>query len=122
MFSCLSRTATALALVFSLLVSISAVVGAQTQDQKQAKAPTDISQQSKGRPLATNEDPRLIGKRNINKGLIAKLSGSLEKEVALGRQLAAEVNQEAKFVNDPSVTEYVNRVGQNLALHSDAKV
>lgn len=46
----------------------------------------------------------------------------MEKEVALGRQLAAEVDKEAKFVNDPAITEYVNRVGQNIVLHSDAKV
>jgi predicted Zn-dependent protease len=42
--------------------------------------------------------------------------------VRLGRQLAAEVDKEAKFVDDPIITEYVNRVGQNIVLHSDAKV
>ncbi len=74
------------------------------------------------RPLAANEDPRLIGQRKINSGLIAKMSGSLEKEIALGRQLAADVDREAKFVDDPVITEYINRVGQNIVLHSDAKV
>src|SRR5207244_3583339 len=43
-------------------------------------------------------------------------------EIRLGRQLAAEVDRTAKFVNDPIITEYVNRVGQNIVLHSDAKV
>ena len=75
-----------------------------------------------GGQLSEREDPRLIGKRSINKGIIAKMSGSLEKEVALGRQLAAEVDRQAKFIDDPVVTEYVNRVGQNIVLHSDAKV
>jgi beta-barrel assembly-enhancing protease len=64
----------------------------------------------------------MIGKRNINKGIIAKMSGSTEKEVRLGRELAAEVDRQAKFVDDPVITEYVNRVGQNIVLHSDAKV
>jgi len=64
----------------------------------------------------------MIGKRNINKGIIAKMSGSTEKEVRLGRQLAAEVDRQAKFIDDPMITEYVNRVGQNIVLHSDAKV
>jgi predicted Zn-dependent protease len=50
------------------------------------------------------------------------MSGSLEKEVALGRQLAAQVDREAKFVDDPVITEYINRVGQNVVLHSDAKI
>ncbi|HEX3559374.1 MAG TPA: M48 family metallopeptidase [Pyrinomonadaceae bacterium] len=75
-----------------------------------------------GKALSEKEDPRLIGKRNINKGIIAHMSGGLDKEVALGRQLAAEVDRQAKFIDDPVITEYVNRVGQNLVLHSDAKV
>jgi len=40
----------------------------------------------------------------------------------IGRQMAAEVEQQSKLVDDPMVTEYVNRVGQNIVLHSDAKV
>jgi predicted Zn-dependent protease len=40
----------------------------------------------------------------------------------LGRELAAQVDREAKFIDDPVVTEYINRVGQNIVLHSDAKV
>ena len=74
------------------------------------------------KPLAVDEDPALIGKRKLNTGLVSKMSMSTEKEVALGRQLAAEVDRQAKFVDDPMVTEYVNRVAQNLVLHSDAKI
>jgi len=74
------------------------------------------------KPLPVNDDPNMIGKRNINKGIIAKMSGSTEKEVRLGRELAAEVDRQAKFIDDPMITEYVNRVGQNIVLHSDAKV
>ncbi|HEY6233098.1 MAG TPA: M48 family metallopeptidase [Pyrinomonadaceae bacterium] len=74
------------------------------------------------KPLSVNEDPAMIGKRNINKGIIAKMSGSTESEVKQGRQLAAEVDRQAKFVDDPVITEYVNRVGQNIVLHSDAKI
>lgn len=76
--------------------------------------------------LSTKEDPSQIGKRNINGGVGDKffgwLGGSKEKEMALGRQLAAEVEQQSKLVDDPVITEYVNRVGQNIVLHSDAKV
>ena len=92
---------------------------AHAKDTKQ-KTPTTTS--SSNRTLAVNEDPNMIGKRNINKGIIAKMSGSTEKEVRLGRELAAEVDRQAKFVDDPIITEYVNRVGQNIVLHSDAKV
>ncbi len=47
---------------------------------------------------------------------------SLEKEIQLGKQLAQEVEQGAKIIDDPVVAEYVNRVGQNLVRNSDAKV
>jgi len=71
-------------------------------------------------PLSEKENPELIGKRNINKHQINFYS--LDKEVAIGRQFAAEVDRSAKFVEDPIIVEYINRVGQNLVLHSDAKV
>src|SRR5262245_2214727 len=62
----------------------------------------------------------LIGKRDINKGQIEFYS--VEREVAIGRQLAAEVDRSSAIINDPIVTEYINRVAQNLVLHSDSKV
>lgn len=64
-------------------------------------------------------DPNQIGDRNVGKCLNFY---SLDKEMAIGRQLAQEVEREAKIVDDPLVSEYVNRVGQNLVRHSDAKV
>jgi predicted Zn-dependent protease len=47
---------------------------------------------------------------------------SIEKEIALGKQLAQEVERSAKVIEDPIVSEYVNRLGQNLVRNSDAKV
>lgn len=91
----------------------------QPPSKSSAAAPRSETRQ---RPLSSKEDPRLVGKRKINSGIFAKMSGSLESEVRLGRQLAAEVDRQAKFIDDPVITEYVNRVGQNLVLHSDAKV
>ena len=138
-----SRATSAFVLTASLLASSVAVVAqtsgqskpaeeaktTQTQSDQKADQKTDPKKaaaaqpvKSSGKPLSTNEDPRMIGKRNINSGLIAKMSGSTEKEVRLGRELAAEIDRQAKFVDDPTITEYVNRVGQNIVLHSDAKV
>jgi len=65
------------------------------------------------------KDPDQIGNRNVS----GKVNFySLEKEIALGKQLASEVERQAKIINDPVVAEYVNRVGQNLVRNSDAKV
>jgi predicted Zn-dependent protease len=95
---------------------------AKTTDAKatEAKSAPVIAKSTK--PLSTDENPDMIGKRNINHGIIAKMSGSTEKEVRQGREAAAEVDRQAKFIDDPVITEYVNRVGQNIVLHSDAKV
>jgi predicted Zn-dependent protease len=146
MYSRSLRAATALLLAISLWASAVSVIAAPPQqpqqDQKKTEQKKDAKDskdqksaatgqkstaatapaQNSGKPLSTNEDPNMIGKRKINKGIIASMSGSTEKEVALGRQIAAEVDREAKFIDDPVITEYVNRVGQNIVLHSDAKV
>jgi predicted Zn-dependent protease len=65
------------------------------------------------------EDVNAIGERDVSKGVNLY---SLEKEIALGRQLAQEVEKQSKLVDDPVIGEYVNRVGQNLVRNSDAKV
>src|SRR6195256_799713 len=65
------------------------------------------------------KDPDEIGNRDVGKGVNFY---SLEKEIALGKQLAQEVERQAKIIDDPVISEYVNRVGQNLVRNSDAKV
>jgi predicted Zn-dependent protease len=65
------------------------------------------------------KDPDEIGNRNVGKGVNFY---SLEKEIALGKQMATEVERSAKIVDDPVISEYVNRIGQNLVRNSDAKV
>jgi predicted Zn-dependent protease len=47
---------------------------------------------------------------------------SLDRELAIGRGMALEVERESRLIDDAVVTEYVNRVGQNLARNSDAKL
>jgi predicted Zn-dependent protease len=64
-------------------------------------------------------DPDEIGNRDVGKGVNFY---SLEKEIALGKQLAQEVERQAKIIDDPIIAEYVNRIGQNLVRNSDAKV
>jgi len=65
------------------------------------------------------KDPEEIGNRDVGKGVNFY---SLEKEIALGKQLAQEIERQAKIVDDPVIAEYVNRIGQNLVRNSDAKV
>ena len=67
----------------------------------------------------SKQDVNAIGNRSVGHGLNFY---SLEHEIALGKQLSQEVEKQAKFINDPIVLEYVNRVGQNLVRNSDAQV
>jgi beta-barrel assembly-enhancing protease len=47
---------------------------------------------------------------------------STETEIRMGKSYAMQLEKSVKFVNDPVVNEYVNRVAQNLVKNSDAKV
>ncbi|MFQ5778922.1 MAG: M48 family metallopeptidase [Terriglobia bacterium] len=68
------------------------------------------------------KDVNKIGERDVSGGGILPNLFSLEKEIALGKQLAMQVEQSARMVDDPVVLEYVDRVTQNLVRNSDARV
>ena len=86
--------------------------GQSTSDQP-------VQQQQTVHPKNSKDDVDAIGNRNIGKGVNFY---SLEHEIALGKQLAQQVERTSKMIDDPVVTEYVNRVGQNLVRNSDAQV
>src|SRR6266853_5728988 len=88
-------------------------------EQPQTGQQQPVEQQDTVHPRNSKEDVEAIGNRKLGKG---PNFYSLEKEIALGKQLAQEVERSAKLIDDPVVTEYVNRVGQNLVHNSDAKV
>jgi hypothetical protein len=94
--------------------------GSVQQADPQPQGPAPIQQPDDPKVKAGSEaDVTAIGNRNVGHGLNFY---SLEHEIALGKQLSAEVERQAKFINDPVVVEYVNRVGQNLVRNSDAQV
>jgi len=78
-------------------------------------APVSLAAQSKDK----KSDPEQIGNRDVGKGVNFY---SLEREIALGKQLAQEVEREARFVDDSVSAEYINRLAQNLARNSDIKI
>ena len=67
-------------------------------------------------------DIAAIGNRNVGCGEGVGNWYSIEKQVQMGKQFAAQVESSVKLINDPVITEYVNRIGQNLVRNSDAKV
>jgi len=106
------RTALA-AMVAAALASIPALAAPQNQQPQQPQQQEE--QQKKGK----KDDINAVGNRDVGGGLNLY---SLEKEIALGKQFAQEVERTAKLVDDPVVVEYVNRVGQRLVRNSDARV
>src|SRR5262245_22780352 len=101
-----------LSLVLFLVVPLPSFAQSQTEAQKQ--------NDPKNKNNKKNGDVENIGNRNINKGSINFIS--LEKEIQMGRQMAAEIERQVKLIDDATINEYVNRVGQNLVRNSDAKV
>src|SRR6202158_3454871 len=84
----------------------------QTSSSDEEKAPTKVKSGSE-------KDVNAVGNRGVGKGINLY---SLEREIALGKGAAMEVEKSSKMITDPVVTEYVNRIGQNLVRNSDAKV
>lgn len=88
---------------------------------KNAKSDKDTMKADKAKHDGSKNDVDAIGNRKVGgKGLGNWYS--LEKEIAMGKQYAQQVESSAKLVQDPVVTEYVNRIGQNLVRNSDARV
>ena len=96
---------------------------ADDDTQPQAAAPKDEAPlPQKDNPdvkRGSRDDVESVGNRGVGKGVNFY---SLEREMALGKSLAQEVERSSKLIDDPVVSEYVNRVGQNLVRNSDAKV
>ena len=103
-------------------------------DQGQPKA-GDVQNAPKQAPAAlpTQDDSQIkhdggktdvdaVGNRNIGCGRGVGNWYSVEGQVARGRQYAQQIESQIKLVNDPVITEYVNRIGQNLVRNSDAQV
>src|SRR5215813_13946015 len=112
---------TGLMFFLALLIGVPVPLLAQNQTNKDANSKTsDSKDKDKANSKKKNSDVENIGNRNINKGSINFIS--LDKEIAMGRQLAAEIERQVKLNEDPTINEYVNRVGQNLVRNSDAKV
>ena len=108
---------------------------AQSSDQKPAdQAPVATASDDKSANKASADDkaskdpqPRHDGsKKDVDAIGNRKVGGldwySIEKEIRMGKEYAQQVEQTVRLIQDPVVTEYVNRIGQNLVRNSDAKV
>jgi len=103
-------------------------------DQGQPKA-GDVQNAPKQAPAAlpTQDDSQIkhdggktdidaVGNRNVGCGRGVGNWYTVEGQVARGRVYAQQIESQVKLINDPVITEYVNRIGQNIVRNSDAQV
>ena len=105
---------TGLALSFCLLLSSVALAG--PGDQGSTTEPSKIKHNG------GINDVDAIGNRNVGCGRGVGNWYSVEGQINMGRQYAEQVDSSSKLIKDPVITEYVNRLGQNLVRNSDSKV
>jgi predicted Zn-dependent protease len=88
------------------------------KDKKDSKKKDKDKKEAKAKHNGGKDDVDAIGNR--------KVAGwdwySIESEIRMGKEYATQIESSLKLVTDPTINEYVNRVGQNLVRNSDAKV
>jgi len=67
------------------------------------------------------DDVNAVGNRDIGGRGLGNWY-STDTEIKMGKMYATEIEKSTRFITDPVVTEYVNRVGQNIVKNSDCKV
>jgi len=67
------------------------------------------------------EDVSAVGNRNIGGRGMGNWY-STDSEIKMGKQYADQIEKSTKFITDPVVDEYINRIGQNIVKNSDCKV
>jgi predicted Zn-dependent protease len=90
----------------------------QTPATDQSSQDSENSKEPKGKHDGGKKDVDAIGNRKVG-GLDWY---SIETDIKIGKSYAQQIEASMKMIQDPVVTEYVNRIGQNLVRNSDAKV
>jgi len=102
---------------------VSAQSSATPRDANVPTTPDDKTMKAdKEKHDGSKQDVEAIGNRKVGGGTGLGNWYSLEKEIRMGKEYAQQIEASVKLVQDPVVTEYVNRIGQNLVRNSDARV
>jgi len=98
---------------------------ASAQDNSPTSSDPPPDQSTQGKKIKHDgsiRDVNAVGNRNVGCGRGIGNWYSLEKQIEMGRGYSQQVEASSKLINDPVITEYINRVGQNLVRNSDAQV
>jgi len=108
--------------IFAFAVLWLSCTGIGAAQDTTASAPSTSSQRADGIKPGSKDDISAIGNRNIGGGKGLGNWYSIEREIALGKEFAQQIESSVKFIQDAAINEYVNRIGQNLVRNSDARV
>jgi predicted Zn-dependent protease len=117
----MKRTTTTLASALVLFLSFAQPVLALPDDEVRNDESQRTAQQEPKVKPGGKDDIDAIGSRDIGGRGLGNWY-SLETEIRMGRQYAQMIDSTVKLVQDPVITEYVNRVGQNIVRNSDSQV
>lgn len=81
----------------------------------------DVGSELKSVKKGGIDDVSAVGNRDIGGRGLGNWY-STETEIKMGKMFASEIEKSTRFITDPVITEYVNRVGQNIVKNSDCKV
>jgi hypothetical protein len=81
----------------------------------------DVGGQMQNVKKGSIEDVSAVGNRDIGGRGMGNWY-STDSEIKMGKQYADQIEKSTRFITDPVVTEYVNRIGQNIVKNSDCKV
>src|SRR5206468_9144277 len=81
----------------------------------------EVGSQKVNVKAGSEQDVNAVGNREIGGRGMGNWY-STDSEIKMGKGYASEIEKSTKFINDPVVTEYVNRIGQNIVKNSDCKV
>lgn len=116
----MKHSASRLAATLLLLLGFMQTAQAQQSGDLQANNSPRAAQQPKVKE-GGKDDVNAIGNRDIGGRGLGNWY-SLESEIRIGKEYAQMIESSVKLVKDPVITEYVNRIGQNIVRNSDSKV
>ena len=118
----MKHTTTTLACALAFFFNLAQPVLALPDDEVRNDEPQRTSLEEPKVKPGSKDDIDAIGDRDIGGGRGLGNWYSLETEIRMGREYAQMIDSTVKLVQDPVITEYVNRIGQNIVRNSDAKV
>jgi len=117
----MKHTNAALASALALFLSLAQPILALPDDEVRNDESQRTAQQEPKVKPGSKDDIDAIGSRDIGGRGLGNWY-SLATEIRMGREYAQMIDSTVKLVQDPVITEYVNRIGQNIVRNSDAQV